>query len=208
MNTFLASWDLKENASLLDNKRLLKQLIEGKQILDIIVNNKSGGWSNHIIVKIWKNSPWGLFHYIFTIWQELQKRKIAVRSKLFFECQQLIHTYNNKVGWHIYNPYQPEYKKSVMPLWFGRADILKGMRSRLKCKGEADRFSETIKKHLKLKNINNWLLGFCGKLKNELNYADVLNLKNFIDSKKIKVTIKNHYGSFRENPRGQYIFPI
>lgn len=53
MQTFITDFDMRKNASNLDNKRLGKQRVEALQIADIILNNKSA-WSNHPAVKMWR----------------------------------------------------------------------------------------------------------------------------------------------------------
>ena len=70
-------------AKTLDKKRKLKQAIELKQIIDTIkrVNkvkelkeskeNKSVGWSNHPVVKMWYNYPYNLTKYYNIIVKEL-----------------------------------------------------------------------------------------------------------------------------------------
>ena len=52
MNTFLPYPDFKNSLTCLDNKRLGKQRVEAKQILDIL-DGKESKWKNHPAVKMW-----------------------------------------------------------------------------------------------------------------------------------------------------------
>lgn len=69
MQTFLPFPNFLESAKLLDKKRCFKQVVESKQILDII-QNKTQGWKNHPIVRMWRNYEDALtkYHNIFFIY--------------------------------------------------------------------------------------------------------------------------------------------
>jgi len=205
MQSFICdySYDLKKSARLLDGKRLFKMLLENYQILDILVNNKKNPWRNHPTVKQWISHEVTLFRYITSIWRECQNRDIAKNSQIYNKAWVILNEFKKKQSnW-------PNYIRNYQnPAWWGRPDIISGMRSNLKKKGFADIYCAAIKKHLKLRNINNWLKENFGKVKNQLDYGDVLKLKKFIDKNKIKVYDKNHYGHFKENPRGDYVWPV
>lgn len=64
VNTFVLTNCPKETMKLLDTKRLGKQRVEAKQIINVI-ENKDGsvGWKNHPIVKMWENHVDGLKYY-------------------------------------------------------------------------------------------------------------------------------------------------
>jgi hypothetical protein len=70
VNTFVLSSDLKENFRYLDYKRLGKQRVEAKQILNVLEGKltKSGkelkGYKNHPIVKMWSRHICGLKLYL------------------------------------------------------------------------------------------------------------------------------------------------
>ena len=51
-----------ETAEVLDSKRLNKQIIENKQIMDAILGTGKG-WFNHPVVKSYKNHFQWLYHY-------------------------------------------------------------------------------------------------------------------------------------------------
>jgi len=53
MQTFLPYVNFAESAKCLDYRRLGKQRVEAKQILDVL-NGKTTAWQNHPCVKAWK----------------------------------------------------------------------------------------------------------------------------------------------------------
>jgi hypothetical protein len=77
MQTFLAYADFNESAAVLDNKRLNKQLLEGRQIYQIISQNRTnGGWVNHPAVKMWRHYDNAFFNYLTAIKNECDNRNI------------------------------------------------------------------------------------------------------------------------------------
>lgn len=81
MQTFVPFDTFKYSAQTLDNLRLNKQLLEGRQIYSILSQNKtSGGWVNHPAVKMWRNHDTALFYYLEQIKKECAKRGIAVEK--------------------------------------------------------------------------------------------------------------------------------
>jgi hypothetical protein len=54
MQTFLPYADFDRTTKCLDWRRLGKQRVEAMQIHNIITGKKTGGWSNHPAVKMWK----------------------------------------------------------------------------------------------------------------------------------------------------------
>lgn len=79
MQTFLPQSDFNLSATILDSKRLNKQILEGYQILNVLSGNSpTGGWRNHPAVLMWKGSEWILNEYIYAMIQEAKKRNIKV----------------------------------------------------------------------------------------------------------------------------------
>jgi len=66
MQTFVPYTDHLDSALLLDNKRLFKQLVEGKQIL-IALSDPGYGWQNHPAVKMWQGYDEFLASYLLTL---------------------------------------------------------------------------------------------------------------------------------------------
>ena len=72
MQTFLAYSDFELSARILDDKRLNKQIVEGKQNFDTL---KYGSrWYNHPAVKMWNKHELYLLEYVFSCYKEWQRR--------------------------------------------------------------------------------------------------------------------------------------
>ena len=107
MQTFVPFTDNVLNASVLDNKRLNKQLLEGRQIYGILSSNKhTGAWVNHPAVKMWRNYDMGLYAYLTAIRNECDVRGINWHKN--WEAIEQMHESN----WH-------RGDKIVMPAWWG-----------------------------------------------------------------------------------------
>lgn len=77
MQTFLPSINFTVSATVLDSKRLNKQILEGYQILNVLSGmSKGGGWKNHPAVLMWKDYEQGLWQYIQAMVAEAKKRGI------------------------------------------------------------------------------------------------------------------------------------
>lgn len=75
MQVFLPERDFDAVAVSLDRARLIKQLLEGRQIMTILVGeNKSKAWTNHPAVKMFRGHPMALFTYLSSIRKEMQHR--------------------------------------------------------------------------------------------------------------------------------------
>lgn len=76
MQVFLPEPDYDYTARQLDTKRLVKQLLEGRQIMTILVGeNKSKAWTNHPAVKMFDGHPMALYHYLAAIRKEMERRE-------------------------------------------------------------------------------------------------------------------------------------
>lgn len=80
MQTFLPDPSFAESARVLDNKRLGKQRIECKQILNAIVNG--GGWARHPAVRMWIGYEGALIKYYNVIVTEWKYRGYKHNMKL------------------------------------------------------------------------------------------------------------------------------
>lgn len=81
MQTFVPFSDFSKSASSLDNKRLNKQLLEGRQIYSIISSKRTtGGWINHPAVKMWRNFDNALFSYLTAVFKECNRRGISTEK--------------------------------------------------------------------------------------------------------------------------------
>lgn len=68
MQTFLPYSSFKETAECLDYKRLGKQRVECKQILNALMNG--GAWSNHPATLMWQDHKYALVLYAICICEE------------------------------------------------------------------------------------------------------------------------------------------
>jgi hypothetical protein len=81
MQTFLPQSDYSVSATILDNKRLNKQILEGYQILNVLSGrSKTGGWRNHPAVLMWKGYERGLWNYIQAMIKEAKNRGIKTKN--------------------------------------------------------------------------------------------------------------------------------
>ena len=84
VNTFIPYADFAKCAKVLDNKRLGKQRVEAKQILNILLNmTTTAGWRNHPVVKMWAGYEKALIQYYNTIVAEWIKRGFRNTMPIF-----------------------------------------------------------------------------------------------------------------------------
>ena len=75
MQVFLPEANYQLCAETLDYKRLVKQLLEGRQIMTILANESPGGaWKNHPAVKMFAGYEHDLYFYLKAIRNEMQQR--------------------------------------------------------------------------------------------------------------------------------------
>ena len=73
MEVFLCDRDFKTIASTLDQKRLVKQLLEGRQILSALAG-ETKGWVNHPATRMFAGHETMLTNYLFFIATEMAHR--------------------------------------------------------------------------------------------------------------------------------------
>ena len=193
MQTFLPYSDFNKSAMCLDSRRLNKQLIESCQILNTILTG--GGWSKHPAVLMWKDNIISLYNYSCVILEECIKRGISTN---FGESQ--LNRIKKVINFVDFN----------IPLWLGKEEFHSSHRSRLICKGEGDIICYGLKQSLKIRSIDEWLKNHSRKTKNQLNYSDIINLKNYYSSITNNIPLKqNHYNQFNwsDDPSNEYIWP-
>ena len=75
MQVFLPDSSFAVCAEVLDTKRLVKQLLEGRQIMTVLADESpSGAWKNHPAVKMFKGHERTLFSYLYAIKEEMRER--------------------------------------------------------------------------------------------------------------------------------------
>lgn len=97
MQTFLPVQNFRECAEILDDRRLNKQIIEALTIYKTITENRKA-WSNHPIVKMWRDYPEALILY-------------------YNEC--LFEWKNVRGRNHKYEEINIDRSKTIFPLWLG-----------------------------------------------------------------------------------------
>lgn len=106
MQTFLPYANIEKTVKCLDWRRLGKQRVESKQILNAIHRGK-GGWSNHPATKMWKGYENGLTLYMNYCIKEWIQRGYKNNMPIV------------------------EVEKIVMPPWFGDEKFHSSHRSNL-----------------------------------------------------------------------------
>lgn len=129
MQTFVPYADIDESAAILDNKRLNKQLLEGRQIYNILFSKRTtGAWVNHPAVKMWRNFDNGLFAYLTGITNECNLRGISTEKNWNALCD--MHEANWDRGTSV-----------IMPPWWGDERVHESHRNNLYIK-DTDFYAE------------------------------------------------------------------
>lgn len=114
MQTFLPHQSFIKSANVLDKKRCWKQVVEAKQILNVLEQIQTGnnkvGWSNHPAVKMWVNYDNALKLYYNTF------LSIAISKHQIKTSMQQLDVVTNAI---------------IMPWWMGNKEFHRAMRSRL-----------------------------------------------------------------------------
>lgn len=75
MQVFLPEANFAKCAKVLDTKRLVKQLLEGRQIMNVLAGESTTkGWHNHPAVKMFTGYEKTLYQYLKAIRDEMQSR--------------------------------------------------------------------------------------------------------------------------------------
>jgi hypothetical protein len=83
MQTFLPYHSFTDSAKVLDYRRLGKQRVEARQILDVIVNNKKS-WRNHPAVNMWRGYTDALIEYGDSMIEEWINRGYRNTMTIFY----------------------------------------------------------------------------------------------------------------------------
>lgn len=121
MQTFLPYPDFYASAMVLDKKRCWKQVVEARQIIDVLLG-KSVGWANHPAVKMWAGYLPALKYY-FNVFLDVSKHHHGIKTSY--------HPYWSIVG------KISSGKTLEMPWFMGNTDFHRAMRARLIEKDEA-----------------------------------------------------------------------
>jgi Pyrimidine dimer DNA glycosylase len=91
MQTFMPEKTFDRVAQVLDNKRLVKQLLEGRQIMSAL-SGESKGWINHPATKMWQGAELTLFAYLMCIAREMNSRGYKTETN-FKEIERMYFQY-------------------------------------------------------------------------------------------------------------------
>jgi hypothetical protein len=107
VQTFVPFADFKKSAQILDSKRLNKQLLEGRQIYQILASGRTkGAWVNHPATKMWRRHDNALFSYLEAIKDECVSRGISTEKN-----------WNAITDFHQQNYFRGE--GFTLPAWWG-----------------------------------------------------------------------------------------
>ena len=73
MQVFMSEYTFEDSAKVLDNKRLVKQLLEGRQILAALAG-QTKGWRSHPATKMFEGYELALYGYLYCIAKEMDAR--------------------------------------------------------------------------------------------------------------------------------------
>jgi hypothetical protein len=144
MQVFLPSPDYYESLFLLDKKRLGKQRVEAKQLIDTILDRPMAngkprkGWYNHPAAVMYRQYIDSLIHYY----------------NMSLAAFVLTGGVNKKLE---HEPYVRDTYNHSLPWWLGVKEIHASHRGRLKFKGKLDVLSDRIKKFTGVRGPNKWL---------------------------------------------------
>lgn len=184
MQTFLPYASVFQSAKCLDGSRLRKQQTEAEQILKCLNNPDAKGWRNHPAVLQWKGYEKALEMYIYAISEECKVRGFKGRAT----------TYPALL---------------VFPPWIGKEEIHASHRSRLMFKGRVDAVCSVLKKDLKVRSINAWLLSCNYPSKNMSKMEDVIRLESIAKDRNLEIP-PNYYKQFgwAESDNIPYVWPV
>lgn len=180
MQTFLISPNFSDTAKVLDNQRLNKQIIEARQIFQV-VSGKSKGWASHPAVKQWMGFPIAISDYYMDMVLEAGGNR-GMNPSIDNE---IVDFANDNAT----NP-NPPY-----PAWITDERVHISHKSRLLFKGRVDAVCYSLRSHLQIRSINNWLEANGYPQKNVFKLADIERLESFAEGERCTIR-PNHYEQF------------
>src|SRR5579885_1008273 len=117
MMTFLPYASFYWSLKILDNKRILKQVVEAFQIWCCLTNNGSERWSNHPAVKMWKGYEKALQLYMIMALIECESRIKKDGTNYYMpKMRQHIIDYQLELS-------EEEIDNLEYPFWFGNDQL-------------------------------------------------------------------------------------
>lgn len=84
MNIFMPEETIYDSVKALDDKRLIKQILECKTILDVAMDEEKKGYARHPVIVYYKDFPQFVFAYIVTACEEYEYRFGKVHKLMEF----------------------------------------------------------------------------------------------------------------------------
>ena len=194
MQVFLPYPDIKQSLFCLDKRRLAKQRVEAKQLIDTILDRPtvSGkvrtGWKNHPAAVMFRNSIGFL--------------------KIYYHHS--LEVFSDRGGKNAKLTYEKNLLFATAPWWYGIEEIHASHRGRLLFKGKIDVLADRIQKFTKQRSVNRWLK------ENGFPYLNAFTEENYIDctvkldvlgaAQSNKTNFYEAYG-WKESDQLQYVWP-
>jgi hypothetical protein len=118
MNTFLPLPSFAMSLHCLDDRRLGKQRVEAKQILDILTDKQDSNWRNHPCVKMWAGYEDALSNYLrfaIHIWIYRGKNNTIKMPDFIIDAK--------KPWWLGFDPVHVSHRANLIrkdPIYYGR----------------------------------------------------------------------------------------
>jgi hypothetical protein len=181
MQVFLPLPNVHDSLNCLDNQRLNKQILEIRQILDVILN-KHSAWANHpatLMIRGFES---------FGAYYGLAACEVAKSKGIMCEISEVV--LGNFVKIFDLSINAPTY-----PFWFGDDNFHRSHRAKLLYKGRVDAVCYSLRRGLGVRSINEWLKDNNYPPKNQLMLDQTISLEIFAKDNKIEV-MPNHYRQF------------
>lgn len=190
MQTFLPVEDYFESGVILDPNRQGKQVIEARQILNVLYKLKNmipvKGWKNHPAVLMWKGYEYSLAEYATCVHIAFKERA-KKPHKAYLNGADLF-------DWAL-------KQKTGDPPWLGNEKIHSSHRGRLLHKGTLDQLKKWV--------LKQWILDTFGKKIRDCDIEDVKQACYFHGIHYNKLLKDSHYYQFQweEMPSDIYVWP-
>lgn len=199
MQTFIPYPDVIESLRVLDKRRLGKQRVEAKQLIDTILDRpmpngkQRHGWRNHPAAVMWRNYLPALIYYYNSSLVVFEERG-GKNDKLQPEDHIVI----------------DELRQADLPWWWGNEQVHSSHRSRLLFKGQLDVVSDRIRLFTRGRGVNAWLKSKYSPPINEFRHEDLEYINDILDGFEApKSRLTNHYTQFdwMESDDTEYFWP-
>lgn len=181
MQTFLTDHQIRKSAATLDKRRLWKQILDAKKILNILVHSEPP-FENPVVAQ-WAGFENFLLTYGLTMADDAWDRGM---KSFGMKAQLLVLAKDGNLT----------TSRPLPPSWLGNPNIHASHRSYLLLRGEVDAICENIKIHGKIKSINKWLKLKGYKAKAKLDVDDFRELEDYCFKNNIDRPIKNWYAQW------------